>query len=54
MLAAVPGCAQMSVNAHGIKASYLLAQVERFSHREGTQPAGDPLGRKWRDDGTQS
>lgn len=43
----VPGCAQKSVNAPGIKANYLTAQVERLSHREDTQPARDPLGSQW-------
>lgn len=47
----VPRCAQMSVNTPGIKASYFTAQLERPSHREGTQPARDPLGSQW-DTGT--
>lgn len=36
MSSSVPGCVQMSVRAHGIKASCLTAQVEKRSHREGT------------------
>lgn len=44
----VPACAQMSVKAHEIKDSYLIAQVERLSNREGIQPARDPLGSQWR------